>query len=153
MPGFKVENILFLFICLYGGIMMLSPGMVRPESVDFHVHDTYYIVSGLYVALFLLMYCLLLFALYRMLRRRRRDIHFGGALFHILVTIFFVVIFLRSESLLTYSGPIRRDRSPGMVDWLSQIKFRFIITSVFTIVQAGFFFYFFVEWFRTKRKS
>jgi heme/copper-type cytochrome/quinol oxidase subunit 1 len=148
MRKFKVENILLVFICLFICVMILIPSTIRPLSIDIHIHDTYYIIGGLHFSLFLLVYCFFLFALYKRLRRRTGDIKMAVALPHIFLTIFVIVVFLVSEYFVIYSrpGPMNID------DYEYRMSFRFILTSLFIVAQVGFFFYFFVEWLRTRRK-
>lgn len=152
MDRLKVETILLVFICLMIVAMSLFPLALGLPDIDIHVHDTYYILSGFHVAILLLVYCLLLLALYKILRRKIGSVSFLAGLLHIGITVFSISAFFSNKYFAIY-GHSRYYAGYGGFDTPVHIDFQFIITTLFIVAQAGFFFYFFVEWFRKRRRQ
>jgi heme/copper-type cytochrome/quinol oxidase subunit 1 len=112
MNRLKVENILLPFICLLIMWALLWPFLPTPGSLDFHLHDTYIVINPR-IHIFFLGYCILLFALYKYIRRKTGQVHFVTGLLHISITVLFIIYFLW----LSYFGGYKNEAPRRYLDY------------------------------------
>jgi heme/copper-type cytochrome/quinol oxidase subunit 1 len=84
----KIENWLLIAACL-----LLVSSFLLTQTVDIHLHDTYYIIAGFSIARLTAFWTLLVFLLYKIIRRRRNTVSTKAIVLHS-ATTFIPVIFI-----------------------------------------------------------
>ena len=152
MNKFRIENLLLLFICILAIALVAWPPFIERSSLDIHIYDTYFVFGGSAIASFLLGYCFLLFALYKVLRHKLRRVHFTMAFIHIAVTVLYIVYCYLFADFRTPAAPTRYLDYAAWNKPLYRSSF-FIATLLFVAIQIIFFVYFFAQYFFGKKDT
>ena len=157
----KIERLLLVFICLLIVGMICWPFLLNRASWDFHVHDTYYVVTTQPVIVYGFVYCCFLFGLYTVVRKKSGRLNLAIGLFHIIATTAFIGFFL-SLAFFVYdsnrAGFPRRYMDFSKLNLYHRFlylpfyeRWLFVLLLLFLAAQLIFFVYFFVQLF-SKRK-
>lgn len=142
MNKLKFEYILLIL----AGFLMLAilfwPVLTGSSTLDIHLHDTYFVIEHFPVAASSLWYCIFLFALYTVTRRKTGNVNGVIALFHILVTTV-VISFYVLKKIYTYETLPRRylDFSGVYTSFSREQTMLIALMGLFVVAQLAFFTY------------
>jgi heme/copper-type cytochrome/quinol oxidase subunit 1 len=127
----KVENSLILpVLFLYVWSLTVS------ESLDFHLHDTYFVVAGFSAMRMLASFFLILFGLYKTIRHRHDVINLFIAVPHILLTSILIGCLL---------APLEGERNYIDYNSWNSVPWDAIGLLTFLLIQVIFVIYFIIE--------
>lgn len=137
----KMENWL-----LVPAFLLLVSFFFLHRTIDVHIHDTYYVITGSFVAQWAAYWVLLLFLLYKLLRKRHDTVN--GKLFRLHVTTTFIPLFF-----ILFLGYITNSKTAQYLDYSNwqQLEPRFqastamILTLLFLLSQVTFLLYFIIQ--------
>jgi hypothetical protein len=127
----KIENLLLLPVLVLFCLSFNNPG-----GLDFHLHDTYFVIAGVSLWRFFAGLLLILFGLYKTIRNRHYYINLIFAVPHILITILLTALILFPFKTEVHS----------YIDW-SQVpdQKNALVLLAFLLIQVIFLIYFIVK--------
>ena len=147
----KVENLLLLPIVVLFVLSLLAGN----STLDIHLHDTYYVINNYNLAKWFTWWLVVMFILYKLIRRKQGRVDERWAVPHIAVTV--VLIALMWFPAVMDNGPMPRryldygnDMLQQMITWYRII---FIGGLVFALVQLAFLVYFIIQLIRSPRPN
>ena len=154
MNKLKFEYILLIlagFLILAG---LFWPGLIGHSTPDIHLHDTYFVIENFPVVASSIWYCIFLFALYIVIRRKTGNVNGIIALFHILITTAVILIHVLKK-IYTYEPLPRRflDFSGAYTSFSRAQTLLIVFTGLFVVVQFAFFTYFIVTLVQNNSKN
>lgn len=87
----KFENFLIVAVLI---ILFYSASKYSDTSIDIHFHDTFYVISGAFVGGWFTVWLLIVFLLFKLIRRRHRYIHPLFTITYTTLTVLFFGVFL-----------------------------------------------------------
>lgn len=154
MGKMKIEMLLLVLVCFFILAMLVWPAFLHQTSWDLHIHDTYYVIPTLPLIICALIYCIFLLVLYIIIRKNGGGINPYISLFHILVTIVFIIFLLFGDAWMPDKQPRRYLDYSNWSTYNSysvKVKRFAILTLLFVAAQLTFFVSF-IRWFVRNRK-
>jgi len=141
----RQENILLILLII---VFFTSKIIVSNSALDIHLHDTYFVISNIYMAVFFLPYLIFIYFSYRFIRRKNKSINVFISLFQIAgLSLFCLLLFLPLNFMDSIGKPTRYY---DFNTWNSLKEFSFynewVMITIFIIVisQLLFFIYFLI---------
>ncbi len=134
------------FLLIFAGFLILAilfwPMLIGNSTLDIHLHDTYFVIDNFPGAASSLWYCIFLFALYTVTRRKTGNINGLIALFHILITTV-VILFYVLKKVYNYETLPRRylDFSGLYTSFSREQTMLIALMGLFVVAQLAFFTY------------
>lgn len=131
----KIENWL-----LFPVLVLFCWSFANPGTLDFHIHDTYFVIAGVSVWRYFAAFLLIVFGLYKTIRNRHQTINRVFAVSHILITIlltgFMVIPFTSEPKYIDYSN---------WKSYQSKLQWDAIAVITYLLTQVIFLIYFIIQ--------
>lgn len=128
----RIENLLLVAPLLS---LLLSKIYFSNSALDIHLHDTYFVIDGVFIKLLFFLYTSLLYVLYLSLRLRRIKINFWVVIQHVIGTCLAILLIDLPVHYEGLAGIPRR-----YYDYTTWNSFKFFFISHWFISSACFIF-------------